>query len=277
METTRMSVTAMRAHRCRGRISAEEGLALWHEYRATGDRRLRDRLVVAYAPLVRHLAYKRIRDLPAELEIEDLVSAGHEALIASIDRFDPSKGATLEHFAWTRVHGAIVDELRRRDWAPRSVRRWQRESGRVIARFMSTEGRAPTREELADSLDMTVDEVHEQQRKLHLAEVSSLNTLVSDDQGRIELIETAVSDDATSDPVAVVAAKDRSRSFQRAVVQLPARERHVAVLGYAQEMTAMEIGEVLGISKSRVAQLDRRLKDLLRSEFEETGVEPAVA
>jgi RNA polymerase sigma factor for flagellar operon FliA len=192
-------------------MSAEEALALWREYRATGDRSLRDRLVAAYAPLVRHLAYKRIRDLPAELEIEDLVSAGHEALIASIDRFDPSRGATLEHFAWTRVHGAIVDELRKRDWAPRSVRRWQRESGRVSARFISTEGRGPTREELADSLDMTVDEVHEQQRKLQIADVTSLNTLVSDDQGHIELIETVISDDASTDPVAVLAAKDRSR------------------------------------------------------------------
>src|SRR5437764_2266870 len=117
------------------RVSPEEGVALWNEYRASGDARLRDRLILTYAPLVKHLAYKRIRELPSELEVEDLISAGLEALIASIDRYDPDKGTTLEQYAWTRIHGALVDELRRRDWAPRSLRRFQREARRALQQF----------------------------------------------------------------------------------------------------------------------------------------------
>jgi RNA polymerase sigma factor FliA len=268
-----MNVTAMRAHRRRGgRISPEEGLALWREYRATGDSGLRDRLILTYAPLVKHLAYKRIRDLPAELEVEDLISAGLEALIASIDRFEPSRGATLEQFAWTRIHGAMVDELRRRDWAPRSLRKWQREATTIVKRFSAIYGRSPTAPELADALNMTVDEVQDWQRKLQMADVASLQTLVSgEDQNDLEMIETLISDDVTTDPVETVISNDRTRRFRRAVDDLPDRERQVAVLRYVQELTLSEIGEVMGVSESRVSQLDTRLKDLLREDLAPAG------
>ena len=79
---------------------------------------------MTYAPLVKYIVFKKVRELPARCEVEDFISCGLEALIASIDRYDPEKGATLEQFAWTRIHGAVLDELRRQDWAPRSLRRW---------------------------------------------------------------------------------------------------------------------------------------------------------
>jgi RNA polymerase sigma factor FliA len=107
----------------RRRVSAEDALALWREYKATGDLQVRNRLVMTYAPLVKYIVFKKVRELPARCEVEDFISCGLEALIASIDRYDPEKGATLEQFAWTRIHGAVLDELRRQDWAPRSLRR----------------------------------------------------------------------------------------------------------------------------------------------------------
>src|SRR5256885_15363549 len=169
------------------RLTAEEGLVLWRQYRRSGDPHLRDRLILTYAPLVKHLAYKRIRELPAELEVEDLISAGLEALIASIDRFDPDKGTTLEQYAWTRIHGALVDELRKRDWAPRSLRRFQREAKRASEQFTTLHGRTPGLHELADALGMTPDELLEQQHKLRAADVRSLNEVVGDaEQGEIE-------------------------------------------------------------------------------------------
>ena len=103
------------------RISAEEVLALWTAYHDSGDRRMRDRLVLTFAPMVKYIVYKKIREIPARCEVEDFISCGLEALIRSIDRYDPAKGATLEQFAWTRIHGAVLDELRRHDWAPRSA------------------------------------------------------------------------------------------------------------------------------------------------------------
>ena len=88
---------------------------------------VRNRLVMTFAPLVKYIVFKKVRELPARCEVEDFISCGLEALIASIDRYDPAKGATLEQFAWTRIHGAVLDELRRQDWAPRSLRRWERD------------------------------------------------------------------------------------------------------------------------------------------------------
>ena len=105
---------------------------------------------MTYAPLVKYIVFKKVRELPARCEVEDFISCGLEALIASIDRYDPEKGATLEQFAWTRIHGAVLDELRRQDWAPRSLRRWERDIHRSREQFTSLHGRRPTREELAD-------------------------------------------------------------------------------------------------------------------------------
>src|SRR6202012_3736257 len=102
-----------------GRLSADQSLELWREYQRTGDPRLRDRLVLAFAPLVKYIVYRKVREMPARCEVDDFISCGLEALIHSIDRYDPSKGATLEQYAWTRIHGAVLDELRRLDWAPR--------------------------------------------------------------------------------------------------------------------------------------------------------------
>src|SRR5947199_7022179 len=141
------------------RVSADDALALWREYKATGDLQVRNRLVMTYAPLVKYIVFKKVRKLPARCEVEDFISCGLEALITAIDRYDPEKGATLEQFAWTRIHGAILDELRRQDWAPRSVRRWERDIETARRNFAGVHGRQPSREELADSLGTTLAEL----------------------------------------------------------------------------------------------------------------------
>src|SRR3954453_1303898 len=125
------------------RATSDQTLALWAEYHRTNDPALRDRLVLTFAPLVKYIVYKKVREMPARCEVEDFISCGLEALIRSIDRYDPSKGATLEQYAWTRIHGAVLDELRRQDWAPRSVRRWQRDMDKAVEVFTAINGRRP--------------------------------------------------------------------------------------------------------------------------------------
>src|SRR6202042_1602025 len=142
-----------------GRLSAEEALQLWTKYKATGDPALRDRLVLTFAPMVKYIVYRKVREMPARCEVEDFISCGLEALIRSLDRYDPDKGATLEQFAWTRIHGAVLDELRRFDWAPRSLRRMERELNRARERFTVLHGRAPSKTELADLLAISVTEL----------------------------------------------------------------------------------------------------------------------
>src|SRR5215468_2004347 len=135
-----------------GRMSAQETLDLWQQYKQTGDQRIRDRLVLTFAPMVKYIVYKKAREIPARCEVEDFISCGLEALIRSIERYDPAKGATLEQFAWTRIHGAVLDELRRQDWAPRSLRRWERDIAKAREAFIVLHSRRPSREELADAL-----------------------------------------------------------------------------------------------------------------------------
>src|ERR1700753_3496824 len=166
----------------RRRASATETLALWKRYQATQDAAPRDRLVLTFAPMVKYIVYRKVREMPARCEVEDFISCGLEALIRSIDRYDPEKGATLEQFAWTRIHGAVLDELRRNDWAPRSLRRWDREIGKARDNFLNLYGRRPTREELADALGIKVKDLIRHQDEIAQASVGSLNSLVNGEE-----------------------------------------------------------------------------------------------
>jgi len=119
------------------RPTAAEAEALWRAWTVDSDVKARDRLVFLYTPMVRHLATRKLCELPAYLELEDLISCGLIALIGAIDRFDPTKGATFEQYAWTRVAGAIVDELRRQNRTSRSSRRLSYQIERVRERFVA--------------------------------------------------------------------------------------------------------------------------------------------
>ncbi len=249
----------------RRRISQEETLALWKRYRETGDAQLRNRIVLTFAPLVKYIVYNKIRELPARCEVDDFISCGLEALINSIDRYDPEKGATLEQYAWTRIHGAVLDELRRQDWAPRSLRRWERDISRVRDRFAAAHGRQPTIEELAVAVGTTPAELRARQGEIVASDLTSLNTLVlSDEETSVERIDTLVSDDRQADPESSALSEAAKERFRRAFGTLPEREREVAVLLYVKNLTLREIGDILAVSESRVCQIHSELKRKLR-------------
>src|SRR5215218_10133463 len=257
----------------RRRISAEEALEIWSSYKATGDMRTRDRLIMTFAPLVKYIVYKKIRELPARCEVEDFISVGLEALIASIDRYDPAKGATLEQFAWTRIHGAVLDELRRQDWAPRSLRRWERDIARAREQFSTIHGRRPSREELADSLAISVTDLRRREDEISVSDVTSLNTLViSDDETTVERIDTLACGDERLDPEHATATEEAKAKFRSAFEKLPQREREVADLLYVKNLTLREIGDILGVSESRVCQIHSQLKRTLKSQLSEDSV-----
>jgi RNA polymerase sigma factor FliA len=254
----------------RKRISPEDVLALWRAYKETADLEARNRLVMTYAPLVKYIVFKKVRELPARCEVEDFISCGLEALIASIDRYDPDKGATLEQFAWTRIHGAVLDELRRQDWAPRSLRRWERDIHKARDQFTSVHGRRPTRQELADLLGVTPDELRRRQDDIAVSDVTSLNTLViSDDETTVERIDTLAAGDERLDPEHATATEQAKDKFRVAFERLPKREREVAVLLYVKNLTLREIGDILGVSESRVCQIHSQLKRTLKSQLAE--------
>src|SRR6478609_10505813 len=254
----------------RRRVSAEDALALWREYKATGDLQVRNRLVMTYAPLVKYIVFKKVRELPARCEVEDFISCGLEALIASIDRYDPEKGATLEQFAWTRIHGAILDELRRQDWAPRSVRRWERDIENARRTFSGVHGRPPTRDELADSLGTSSAELRQREQKIATSDLTSLNAIVpGEEDSNVERLDTLTADDISTNPEHVASMGDAKDRFRSAFGRLPRRQREIAILLYVKELTLREIGDVLGVSESRVCQIHTELKRSLRSALSE--------
>ena len=253
-----------------GRLSPEAVHELWAQSQGSDDPALRDRLILTLAPMVKYIVYKKVREIPAHCEVEDFISCGLEALIKSIDRFDPERGATLEQFAWTRIHGAVLDELRRNDWAPRSLRRWERDISRARERFIALYGRVPSREELCEAVAVSPEELDRRLQDIARADIGSLNvTVLGEDDTTIERIDTLASSDTESDPE-IAAMRERAKDRFRAVFErLPDRERQVAVQLYVYNLTLREIGEVLGVSESRVCQIHSQLRRRLREQLQE--------
>jgi RNA polymerase sigma factor FliA len=248
------------------RASSEQVFELWLRYRESADPTLRDRLVLTFAPLVKYIVFKKVRELPPRCEVDDLISSGLEALIRSLDRYDPSKGATLEQFLWTRVHGAVLDELRHQDWAPRSLRRVEREMAQATEVFFAHEGRHPDADELAERMGVAASVVHRRADELAACDVGSLNTTVEGRDGAaVERIDTLVADDRELDPEQAAAIHEAKDKFRRAFRSLSSREREVAVLLYVNNFNLREIGDVLGVTESRVCQIHTQLKQTLRA------------
>jgi RNA polymerase sigma factor for flagellar operon FliA len=167
-------------------------------------------------------------------------------------------------------HGAVLDELRRQDWAPRSLRRWERDIARAREQFTGVHGRRPTREELAASLGVAVDELRRREDDISVSDVTSLNTLViSDEETTVERLDTISCTDERLDPEQAAEMTEGKERFRRAFDRLPRREREVAVLLYVKNLTLREIGEILGVSESRVCQIHSQLKRTLKAQLVE--------
>ena len=230
---------------------------LWKRYKETGDSRAREQLVVAYSPLVKYVAGRMSSGLPAHVEEADLISYGLEGLINAIERFDIDRDIKFETYAITRVKGQIIDALRKLDWVPRSVRARAREIERAHAKLEHRLQRTPNDEEIARELDISVDEFQESLLRISNSTVVALDELwsVSDSSGdQVSLLDTLHDPDAP-DPEAVLDAAEVKDRLADAISALPEREKLVIALYYYENLTLREIGEVLGVTESRISQL----------------------
>jgi RNA polymerase sigma factor for flagellar operon FliA len=249
------------------RLTGSEAEALWRAWTERGDSRARDRLVLSYSPMVNYLASKKVRELPSHCELDDLASCGLVALIEAVDRFDPVKGATFEQYAWTRVSGAIMDELRRQDWASRSVRHFARRLDAARDAFFIRHGRTPSESELADSLQVSVAEVRKQLEELERADLCSLNApaRAADDSEALEIGDTVETQVLECEPERAALASERSAIVREAIESLSERERAVLRLVHVEELQGAEIGARLGVSESRVSQILAGVRQKLRN------------
>jgi RNA polymerase sigma factor for flagellar operon FliA len=253
-------------------VKAIELRELWRRYKTTGDERARERLVVAYSPLVKYVAGRMGSGLPAHVEEADLISYGLIGLISAIERFDLDREIKFETYAITRIKGAIIDELRSLDWVPRSVRAKAREIERANAKLENRLQRAPTDEEMSEELGITVEEFQDSLLQISNSTVVALDELwtVSDSSGdQVSLLDTLQDPDAP-DPSQVLDATEVKDRLADAIARLPEREKLVIALYYYENLTLREIGEVLGVTESRISQLHTkavlRLKSRLQSD-----------
>jgi RNA polymerase sigma factor for flagellar operon FliA len=223
--------------------------------------------VVAYSPLVKYVAGRMASGLPAHVDEADLISYGLVGLISAIARFEPEREIRFETYAITRIKGAIIDELRSLDWVPRSVRARAREIERANSKLEHRLQRAPNDEEMAAELDMTVDEFQESLLQISNSTVAALDELwtVGDSSGdQVSLLDT-LQDPRALDPAAVVDATELKDRVADAITRLPEREKLVVALYYYENLTLREIGEVLGVTESRISQLHTKAVLRLRS------------
>ncbi|MCW3012621.1 MAG: polymerase, sigma 28 subunit, FliA/WhiG [Solirubrobacterales bacterium] len=238
-------------------VKAIELKDLWRRYKSSGDERARERLVVAYSPLVKYVSGRMASGLPAHVDEADLISYGLVGLISAISRFEPEREIKFETYAITRIKGAIIDELRSLDWVPRSVRARARAIEKANAKLEHKLQRAPSDEEMAIELEMTVQEFQDALLQISNSTVAALDELwtVSDASGdQVSLLDTLQDPDAP-DPAAVMDQTDLKDRVADAIARLPEREKLVIALYYYENLTLREIGEVLGVTESRISQL----------------------
>jgi RNA polymerase sigma factor for flagellar operon FliA len=225
--------------------------------------------VVAYSPLVKYVAGRMSSGLPAHVEEADLISYGLGGLISAIERFDLAREIKFETYAIPRVRGAIIDELRSMDWVPRSVRARAREFERANMKLEARLRRAPTDEEMATELQITLEDFQDALLQISNSTIVALDELwtVSDSTGdQVSLLDT-LPDRGAPDPQAIVDQGELRDRIADGIAALPEREKLVVALYYYENLTLREIGEVLGVTESRVSQLHTKAVLRLRSKL----------
>ena len=240
---------------------------LWSEFKRSGDRSVRDRLILQYSPLVKFVAARMAVGLPQNVEQSDLVSYGVFGLIDAIEKFQPERGFKFETYAISRIKGAILDELRSIDWVPRSIRSKARSVEHAFSKLESQLHRAPSDEELAAELDMT-----EEQLQLVLSQISFVGLAALDETlsiGRGGERESFTLGDTIADqrqgPVDVFEVEEMRVLLAHSINRMPEREKIVLTLYYYEGLTLAEIGQILSVTESRVCQIHTKAVLQLRS------------
>lgn len=238
--------------------------SVWSAYKSNHDPDARERLILHYSPLVKYVAGRLSANLPQTVDNADLISYGIFGLIDAIEKFDTDRGIKFETYAIARIKGAIIDELRAMDWVPRSVRARAREIERAYVTLEGRLKRTPKDAEVAAEMGISVHELHEVFTKLSYTTVVSFEELWNPSSDRDEKtnLMAMIRDDTAEDPVTMFESEEIKDILAGAIERLPEREKLVIALYYYEGLTLKEIGEVLGVTESRVSQL--HTKSVLR-------------
>jgi len=224
-----------------------------------------DALVDQHAKLVHRLAYHLSARLPASVLIDDLIQAGLIGLMDAASHYDPSQGASFETYASIRIRGSMLDELRRNDWAPKSVHRKSRDMVAAVNKIESRTGRDARPTEVAKLMGISVDEYHQMVLETNTCRVLNFADVEYDDQNYCD----GVSDEKQQGPLKGIQRDEFKQYLADAIKLLPDREQLIISLYYDEELNLKEIGSVLGVSESRVSQLMSQAHVRMRSSLHE--------
>jgi len=238
---------------------------LWTEFKEHGSSADRDALIVHYSPLVKYVAGRVAVGLPQNVDQADLVSYGIFGLIDAIEKFDLERGFKFETYAISRIKGAIIDELRSVDWVPRSVRAKARNLEKAYSKLEAQFHRTPTDAELAEELDLTDNQLQQTFSQISFIGLVALDETLSGagDRGEAMSLGDTVPD-AAPGPMASYEVEEMRQVLAEAINGMPEREKIVLTLYYYEGLTLAEIGQVLGVTESRVSQLHSRAALTLR-------------
>ena len=248
---------------------------LWADYKRTGERDLRDQLIVHYSPLVKYVAGRVASGLPQNVDQADLVSYGIFGLIDAIEKFDLDRGFKFETYAIARIKGNILDELRSIDWVPRSVRAKARALEKAYSKLEGQLHRTPSDAELAKELDLTEEQLQTTLGQISFTGLVALDEMLSGgDRGDSMTLGDTIAD-SDMGPVAAYEVEEMRQLLADAINRLPEREKVVLTLYYYEGLTLAEIGSILGVTESRVCQIHTKSVIQLRARLAASEREPA--
>ena len=224
----------------------------------------KDQLVQRFAPLVKRIAYHLMARLPASVEVDDLVQNGMMGLLDAIGRFESGLGAQFETYAAHRIRGAMLDGLRENDWLPRSLRRDFRRIEEAIAQLEQAHGRVPSEKELANALGMSLGDYQKMLQDARGHQLISFEDMI--EEGDEDYLERHLVDDV-GDPARIFEDASLRQLLVQAIEALPEREKMMMALYYEQDLNLREIGEVMGVTESRVCQLHSQAVARLRTKM----------
>ncbi len=242
---------------------------IWEKYLTTRDVEARHMLILQHLPLVRHLAGRVAVKLPAFIQQEDLEGYGVIGLMEALEKYDPAMGNSFDSYAYHRIRGAMLDEVRRQNWLPRTA--WQKYQllKTTKERLEGERGEAVSDEVLAKEMGVSLDELHQLVFNANKMYLQSLDEEVMGNDGsqvsKLEMVE----DSNSPDPLSIIEEKENKRLLAEAVGELGERDQLILSLYYTEELTLKEIGQVLEVSESRVCQLHSQAMKKLRKHLQD--------
>jgi RNA polymerase sigma factor for flagellar operon FliA len=242
------------------------------DYRSTVDPKVKDEIILEYAPLVKYIAQKIASRLPSNIEVDDLISCGVIGLMDAIEKFDPSRDNKFKTYAEFRIRGSILDELRSQDWVPRSVREKAKQVEKAYAKLEKDLGRPATDDEMCEHLQCSMDEFHDLINKAKSVSLLNIDDTTNMSRGDKKLMVNLMENSRSANPFSAVNYKKSQERIKEGIKTLPEKQRLVLSLYYYEDLNLKEIGQVLDVTESRVSQLHTqaiiKLKIKLKSEFE---------